>query len=180
MKRLLSFAVVLLLFVFGWGCSPERPVTVEWVENIGGSYNDLGYSVQQTSDGGYVITGYTFSYGAGEWDVYLIKTDSLGDTLWTKTFGGRAYDVGMSVHQVGDGGFIIAGITHSYGAGQGDIYLIKTDSKDRTIWSRTLGDSGGEGVYSIQQTTGNGHIMAGFIRDEGAIESDVYLVKLKH
>ncbi len=151
-----------------------------WTKTLGGDDWDEGKSIQQIRDNGYIITGSTVSYGAGEWDVYLIKTDSLGDTLWTKTFGGNKYDAGMSVQQTSDGGFIIAGITHSYGAGEGDIYMIKTDSLGDSLWSKTLGDTGAEGVNSIQQTSGNGYIMAGFTRAENAIESNVYLIKLKH
>ena len=151
-----------------------------WTRTFGGSDWDEGRSIQQTRDNAYVITGSTVSYSVGEWDVYLIKTDSLGDTLWTKTFGGSKYDIGMSVQQVSDGGFIIAGLTHSYGVGEGDIYLIKTDSQGNSLWSRTLGNRGGEGVYSIRKTADNGFVMTGFIRDEATAESDVYLVKLKH
>jgi len=150
-----------------------------WTKTLGGGDWDEGKSVQQTSDNGYIIVGSTVSYGAGEWDVYLIKTDSLGDTLWTKTFGGNKYDAGMSVQRTSDGGFLIAGITHSYGAGEGDIYIIKTDSKGDSLWSKTIGDAGGEGVNSIRQTSDNGYIMAGFLRLPDATSSDVYLVKLK-
>jgi hypothetical protein len=150
-----------------------------WTRTFGGDDWEEGRSVQQTRDNGYIITGSTVSYGAGEWDVYLIKTDSLGDTLWTRTFGGEKYDIGMSVQQTSDGGFIIAGLTHSFGAGEGDLYMIKTDSLGDSLWSKTLGDTGSEGINSIQLTSGNGYIMAGFVRLPDAVESDVYLVKLK-
>ncbi|MEJ2306371.1 MAG: hypothetical protein P8Y30_02300, partial [candidate division WOR-3 bacterium] len=111
MKYLLNFTVILFLLLFNWGCSPDRPAVLEWVRNIGGEYNDSGYTVQQTADGGYIIVGYTFSFGAGWSDVYLIKTDRKGNTLWTKTFGGPYWDGGYSVQQTTDGGYIIAGFT---------------------------------------------------------------------
>ncbi len=99
-----------------------------WTRTYGGTQEDYGYSVYQTKDGGYIIGGQTKSYGSGSWDIYLIKTDSLGDVLWTRTYGGENEDRGGFVQQTEDGGYIIAGHTGSYGARITDIYLIKTDS----------------------------------------------------
>jgi hypothetical protein len=152
---------------------------LDFEKTYGGFPNDFGYSVQQTSDGGYIIVGRTDSFGAGLDDVYLIKTDSLGDTLWTKTYGGVMNDFGgNSVQQTSDGGYIITGRTDSFGAGGGDVYLIKTDSLGDTLWTKTYGGVLDEHGFSVQQTVPDGgYIIGGKTQSFGAGEGDVYLIK---
>jgi len=148
-----------------------------WTRTYGGRASDWGYSAQQTSDGGYIIAGRTESFGAGLSGVYLVKTDSSGDTLWTRTYGGSDYDVGYSVRQTPEGGYIIAGVTHSFGAGSGDVYLLKTDSSGDTLWTRTYGGSSDDRGYSVQRTSNGGYIIAGGTQSFGAGGWDVYLIR---
>ncbi len=148
-----------------------------WYRTFGGSLEDYARSVQQTSDGGYVIAGYTKSYGAGKYDVWLIKTDANGDLQWSRTFGGSSWDYGQSVQQTSDGGYIIAGKTDSYGAGSNDVWLIKTDSSGNEQWNKTFGSSNSEDGWSVQQASDGGYIIAGQTLPSGATSWDAWLIK---
>jgi len=148
-----------------------------WTKTFGGSGTDKGYSVQQTIDGGYIVVGETNSYGAGYYDVWLIKTDSDGEVLWTETFGGPNWDRGECVQETSDSGYIVVGWTHSFGAGDADVWLIKTDSNGDTLWTKTFGKAHWEGGYSVQQTTDGGYIVSGSTNSFGAGADDVWLIK---
>jgi ribosomal protein S11 len=85
------------------------------------------------------VAGYTYSFGAGYSDVLLIKTDANGNVQWAKTYGGTSYDFAYSVQQTSDGGYIVAGGTNSFGAGNDDFILIKTDANGNVQWAKTYG-----------------------------------------
>lgn len=89
--------------------------------------------MQETPDGGYIIAGYTSPWFGEIEDLWLIKTDSEGDTLWTRIYGGEAEDLGNCVDQTADGGYIITGATKSFGVGGYDLWLLKTDASGDTL-----------------------------------------------
>jgi len=156
--------------------SQPTPDTL-WTRIYGGNAEDEAFSVQQTADRGYILAGYTWSFGAGGPDVYLVKTNSFGDTLWTRTYGGRSEDAAWSVRQTTDGGYIAAGRTTSFGAGSNDVYLVRTTGQGDALWTRTYGRGGYEAARSVQPTTDGGYIVAGYTSSLGAGSYDFYLIK---
>jgi ribosomal protein S11 len=150
---------------------------VTFAKTYGGTGSDNASSVQQTSDGGYMVAGYTESFGAGGSDIFLIKTDASGNVIWAKTYGGTHSDYASSVQQTSDGGYIVAGYTFSFGAGINDIFLIKTDANGNVIWAKTYGGTAYDYAYSVQQTSDGGYIVAGYTRSFGAGGDNVFLIK---
>jgi len=148
-----------------------------WNKTFGGTGYDYGSCVQQTTDGGYIIAGTTDSFGAGKKDFWLIKTDGNGNKVWDKTYGGKDIDEAYFVQQTSDKGYIIAGTTRSFGAGNGDAWLVKIDADGNKIWDRTFGRKYGDFVYSIQQTSDTGFIIAGGTGSFGDVNGDVLLIK---
>jgi hypothetical protein len=160
-----------------WLLKVDSGGNLVWDKTLGGRCYDCINSVQQTQDGGYIAVGRTDSYGAGDADVWLVRTDSSGETVWTKAFGGTGLDIGNSVQQTRDGGYVVAGYTLSFGAGDADAWLIKTDAVGETAWTRTFGGTSGDEGNSVLQTIDGGYVVAGYTHSYGAGASDVWLIK---
>ncbi len=149
-----------------------------WEESYGTVGTNRGWFIDTTFDGNYIITGQTSLYYSTLFDVYLLKINDDGDTLWTRKYGGDHSDVGRCVRPTTDGGYIITGWTYSYGVGTPDssnVYLIKTDSLGNLEWERTFGGTGEDKGYSVAQTEDGGYVIAG-VYDQGP-HTDVYLIK---
>ena len=101
---------------------------VTWQKTYGGSGEDYANSIQQTSDGGYIVAGQTYSFRASGFDAWVLKLDSSGNITWQKTSGGSSWDTANSVKQTSDGGYIVAGFTDSFGSVWYDIWVLKLDS----------------------------------------------------
>ncbi len=211
-----------------WLFKIDQEGNLEWENTFSGESNDNGMSLQQTLDGGFVITGYREFYD--EWDVLLLKTDQNGimvwdntfdindtdaassilltndgdymlagfsqidstyitdallikvdedgDLEWFNTYGGSEDEMALSVLQTDDSGYIVTGFTESFGAGNRDVWLLKTDEDGNIIWDITFGGSEEDLAYSIQQTNDDGFILAGYTRSYGAGNKDAYLIRL--
>ncbi|MCK5120313.1 MAG: T9SS type A sorting domain-containing protein [Candidatus Latescibacteria bacterium] len=146
------------------GIPAPSPGTAVWTRSFGGNGHDAATSVQQTLDGGYVVAGWTESYGAGEADGWLIKTDANGGKQWSRTFAGKSdglySDRLYSVQQTSDGGYILAGTTGSVWCK--DAWLIKTDGEGVKQWERHFGwINWADHAYCVQQTSDGGYIVFG-------------------
>ena len=141
------------------------------------NYNDTSYAVQQTADGGYILAGVTYPFGAGTSDAWLVKTDSEGNELWNMTFGGASYDAALAVQLTPDGGYVFAGYTQSYGAGNADAWLVKTDSEGNELWNMTFGGASYDEALAVQPTPDDGYLFTGRTWSYGAGNADAWLLK---
>jgi len=144
-----------------WLIKTDSAGDEEWSETYGGDWDDVGYGVQQTNDGGFIFVGGTASFDNNSRQVWVVKTGSDGVTEWTQTFGGDYWDEGYSVQQTNDGGYVIVGSTSSFGAGSEDLWLIKADSNGDEEWTQTYGGEELDEGYSVQQTRDGGFKLPG-------------------
>ena len=175
LPRMWMCMLMLLPFMAISHVQAAAPDTI-WTRTYGGSSNDEAFKVIETSDGFYVLAGYTESFGAGESDVYLLKLDSNGDDIWIKTYGGEGNDAAYSVMETSDGYYVVAGYTESFGNGGSDVYVLKLDENGDTLWTRTYGSSSDDGAFSVIETSDGNYLVAGYTKSAGG--GNVYLLML--
>ena len=151
---------------------------IQWQKIYLGDKEDYARSIQQTNDGGYIVAGSTSSFGAGSSDIWILKIDLEGSIEWQKSIGGEGQDFARSVRQTTDGGYIVAGTTHSFGLGDGDMWVLKLDASGDVKWQKTYGGYGIEEAYSIVETYDGGYAVAGFTASYGAGDRDFLVLKL--
>ncbi len=172
---------------YGWGAEDITLVKTDslgnimWKKIFGGGGSDWGDYVEQTKDKGYIVAGYTTSFGAGSFDLFLLKVDSLGNMQWNKSYGGPGADGssqwGLAGQQTSDGGYMVCGNTNSYGAGSNDALLIKTDSLGNLTWAKTYGGTNDDQPRFTHQTANHGFVICGITRSFGAGDLDAYLIR---
>ena len=149
-------------------------------KTYGGSGYNYAYAVKQTSDGGYILAGFSQVNSMSGY-AWLIKTDTDGNKVWEKTFGESGYNYAYAVQQTSDGGYILAGVfdLNSNGSSMsGDAWLIKTDENGNKVWDKTFGESGYNGATDVQQTSDGGYILAGgFNMNSSSLSGDAWLIK---
>ena len=179
-----------------WMVKLTEDGTIAWQKSLGGTGYDYAASVRQTSDGGYIVAGYTESTDGdvtgnhGSNDYWIVKLDNTGNITWQKSLGGSAEDFARSVEQTSDGGYIVAGSTHSTDGdvtenhGSNDCWIVKLDNTGNIDWQKCLGGTGYDWASSMQQTSDGGYVVAGYtVSTDGDVtenhgNSDYWIVKL--
>ncbi len=150
---------------------------VTWSKNIGSSFMEQCKEVQQTSDGGYIIYGSSDQASLVILNMYLVKTDSMGNVAWAKNYGGGGTDWAATGAQTSDGGYILAGRAHSFTGGAISMYVVKTDSTGDTLWTKNYSDPFDRYIWSIAQTSDRGYIIGGNKSCNGTSYECVSLIK---
>ena len=162
-----------------WVLRLDSSGAVIWEKAYGEAGDDYLFSIQQTvPDGGYIVAGWTNSFGAGDHDMWLLKLDGNGNIVWQKTYGGTGFDYPADVKQTGDGGFIVAGYTDSFQPGESDTWLLKLNSDGNIAWQKIYGGNAEDWPASISITSDNGYIVAGTTESFGAGLYDLWMLKL--
>ncbi|MFI5218439.1 MAG: T9SS type A sorting domain-containing protein [Bacteroidia bacterium] len=167
------YKIIFLLLLSSVLRPPPSFSQIIFQKTFGGSSNDMGNAVDQTFDGGYIVGGMTQSFGSGNFDMYLLKTNAAGDTIWTRVYGKSTDDRIKSVHQTADSGYIFSGYINY------DTYLVKTNDQGYIQWIKNYGygTGGGSGGNCVQQTFDGGYILTGSSVGIGPGNYDVYLIK---
>lgn len=188
-NRILLMIITAVSMLATSGCE-TTPAKNTFQKMYGGSNSEGARSIQQTSDGGYIVAGYSDVTDNGMDDFYIIKLDSNGNVIWENTYGGSGIDFANSIQQTDDGGYIVAGWSSSpdisgvTNHGGADAYTIKLDSTGKVEWQKMFGGSNDDYANSIRQTSDGGYIVAGYSSStdiSGVInhgDGDGYLIKL--
>ena len=182
-KKKLFCIPILLFLMFGICFNYQIKLVISLEKNTfersyGGEGSEIAHSVIETIDGGFVVAGLSSSFGAGDNDIWLFKTDSTGVIVWNETFGGSEEEIAYSVIETNDGGLVVAGFTSSYGLyNSEDIWLIKTDRTGNMIWNHTFGGSEEEIAYSVIETSDGGFAIAGHTSSSPMSGRDIWLIK---
>ncbi|MFC1851904.1 hypothetical protein ACFL27_17060 [candidate division CSSED10-310 bacterium] len=147
----------------------------EWLKYYEKGVETYGKSIQHTSDGGYIICGFVGDFFYSPSDILLLKTDSNGNEIWSRTYDEDDQDLSYSVQQTNDGGYIICGSTEN---GRSDIYLLRTDAVGNKMWSRTYSGEGFDEGRSVQLTSDGAFIMCGWLEDKSGHQSNIFLLKI--
>ena len=155
-----------------------QPEMITFSRTISDAGQSRGVTVEEIRGGGYILTGVTSDGEYGSDDIFLIKTNPFGDTIWKKTYGTEGNDYGWAVRQTEDDGYILVGYTDGMGNGSMDVYLLKTDTNGIIEWTRTFGGSREEYGWDVRITKDGGYIIAGQTESMGNGEIDACLIKV--
>lgn len=161
-----------------WLIKTDSKGNMQWNKTYGGAGEDSEANAMiKTSDGGYLLAGYTTTPEVGGRQILLVKTDTNGNMIWNQTYGGAGSNVAYAVIQTSDGGYAVAGSTDVAGAGGNDFYLIKVNGNGAIEWSNTYGGVGDDYAYAVVQSSGGGYVLAGYSYSFSDGYNNFWLVK---
>jgi len=175
MKKL--FVLILVMLTSCIACKINHD-SQYWAKTFGGDEKDYAEFTKQTSDGGYIVTGYTESFGAGDPDFWILKLQSNGDVTWQKTYGDSDWDISNAIIETSDISYIVVGMTQSFGAGGFDVWILNLDQNGNILWQRTYGGSSSDWAYSVQQTSDGEYIIGGYTSSFGIGKIDLWILKI--
>ena len=149
-----------------------------WSKAYGTGNVEWAQDIAVTPDSGLVVIGYTNGLGAGGYDLYLLRLDSLGNLLWDTTYGGSDWDFGYSIAVTADSGYIITGETYSFGQGNADGWVIKTDPQGNIEWEHTYGGALDDRLFDLDTLPGGDYALVGETRSVGAGDTDMWIMRL--
>ena len=159
--------------------------SIIWQKTYGGSSTDSASLVLESFDqgtpDGYVVAGHTYSFGAGSWDIWVIRLDSSGNIVWEKAYGGSSADYIYDIRQTADGGYVATAGTYSLGVGNGDLLVLKLDSNGNIVWQNTFGGPEIDSGASVRETTDGGYVVTGrtaYFDGDSSDHSDLWVLKL--
>ena len=161
-----------------WVLKLDKNGNSEWQKTYGGNQGDFGEAIYRTSTGEYILAGSTESFGAGDADGWVLKLDANGNIQWQKAYGGANGDWLIAIRQTSDGGYLAAGQTSSFGAGEGDGWVLKLDLNGNIEWEKTLGGKKYDRFVSIQETSDE-FILVGETGSFGTGGDDIWVSKIQ-
>jgi hypothetical protein len=151
-----------------------------WARSVGGSAADVGTDILELPDrSGFVFTGISVALSRGDGDVWLARTDTLGQIVWSQTYGGNSDDDGQALAMTPDGGYIVVGMGSSFGDLGWNVYVIKTDSLGNDQWSRNFGLDGDDRGHDVVVNPDGSFGVAGWTTSFGGGWLDVYVIKFE-
>ena len=145
--------------------------------NYGGTNWEFGHGIDLVTDSTFVLTGETYSYGMGQSDVYVLKVNRKGDTLWTKTYGGLKEDRGNDINLMPDSGFMVVGATKSFGNGSMDSYMLRLNEIGDTVWTKVVSHISDAEYYSMAISPDTAVVCVGYLSDTLNTYHDVDVAK---
>lgn len=164
--------------VLGLAAAAAQPPTPLWTHTYGGALLEKGYAVKELPDGGFIFAGETQSFGAGGYDAYLVRTDAQGDTVWTGTYGGTSYEFGYGVSTAPDGGFLVVGVTTSFGAGGRDGFAVRVDADGNLIWQSPYGGASQDAIMDVCRTAADTYVLVGTSYSLGPGTSGLWFLEI--